>query len=56
MQVNGDQVTIIRRDTVGPGKGRGCRYTGRLNGKSVSGNYTCEIAPGRKASWSAQIN
>lgn len=56
MQVNADQVTIVRRDRVGPGTGTGCRYTGQLNGRNVSGTYTCDLAPGRTLNWSAEIN
>jgi hypothetical protein len=53
---NGSQVTVIRRDTFGPGVGKGCLYTGTLQGNAVSGQYTCDWDRGRMNQWSARIN
>ncbi len=54
MRVTGNVVTIIRRDTFGPGLGRGCRYRGVIRGNFVSGTYSCDWARG-PFRWTARI-
>ena len=54
MRVTGNVVTITRRDTFGPGLGRGCRYRGVIRGNYVSGTYGCDWARG-PFRWTARI-
>jgi hypothetical protein len=54
MRVTGNVVTITRRDTFGPGVGRGCRYRGVIRGNYVSGSYGCDWARG-PFRWAARI-
>lgn len=51
----GNDVSIIRRDTFGPGVGQGCNYNGTIHGQSVSGHYACDWG-GQLLPWSASIN
>jgi len=55
MTVNGDTVSIVRRDTVGSGVGKGCRYSGKIRGASVAGKYSCDWSKGN-LDWSATIS
>lgn len=50
MQQQGNQVRIERRNS---SDGNDCTYTGRIEGRRVTGNYTCEQGGG---TWSATIS
>jgi len=52
--VKGINVSIVRRDTAGGGVGKGCVYTGRVQGASAGGTYRCDwmTAP---LTWKASI-
>ncbi len=54
MKASGKKITIVRRDTFGPGVGMGCRYNGVIQGRFVSGHYKCDWG-GQSIPWSAQI-
>lgn len=54
MSVIGNHITVVRRDTFGPGVGQGCNYNGMISGRSVSGHYTCDWS-GSSIPWSATI-
>ncbi|WP_064033424.1 hypothetical protein [Methylosinus sp. R-45379] len=54
MSITGDAVSIVRRDTSGPGVGKGCQYSGTIKGSNVTGQYSCDWAKGPKP-WSANI-
>lgn len=54
--VKGNDVIVWREDTAGPGVGRGgCKYTGKISGRSVSGKYSCTWAK-RLIPWKATIS
>ena len=38
----GNNVFVDRRDTAGPGVGKGCAYNGTLRGNAVTGTYGCD--------------
>ena len=52
--VNGTNVSIVRRDTAGGGVGKGCVYTGKIQGASVAGTYGCDWNKG-PMNWKASI-
>jgi len=43
-----NRVTIVRTDTIGPTRGKKCRYTAEISedGRTISGSSTCDWAPG----------
>jgi hypothetical protein len=55
INIMGNRVAVIRRDTFGPAVGKGCRYKGTMQGNVVSGQYDCDWARGFHP-WSARIN
>lgn len=52
----GNQVEVLRRDTSGSQAGRSCRLWGRMGGRSVQGQGTCDWGGGVVFNWNAQIN